>query len=159
MKALTELVNRAYAAAEVALWKADKERIGVERLTSIVAAGDLAVARSGERIVGCVRIRMLEDGAGFFGLLAVDPAAQGAGAGTELVGFAERLARERGASEMELRVLTPRQGSDSAKDRLREWYSRLGYRMTQRCDFSETHPDEKAAMRVPLDIVTYRKRL
>ena len=85
------------------------ERIASERVAEIVAAGEMAVARAETRIVGSVRVRMLDEETGFFGLLAVHPDDQGSGVGRELIRFAEQLARERGAGQMELRLLVPRE--------------------------------------------------
>jgi GNAT superfamily N-acetyltransferase len=154
---LRERINNAYAEAEAELWEPGFERIALKRVVEIVAAGEMAVAWADGRIVGSVRVRRLDETTGFFGLLAVDPADQGAGVGRELVRFAEELSRERGATHMELRLLVPRMGDDAHKGRLHVWYSRLGYRPVGRADFSAAHPD--AASRMPLDILTYRKLL
>jgi GNAT superfamily N-acetyltransferase len=156
---LRDRINAAYAEAEEELWVPGTDRIAADRVAEIVAAGELAVARVDSRVVGSVRVRRLDDGTGFFGLLAVHPDDQGLGVGRELVRFAEDLMREAGASEMELRLLVPRAGSDPGKEGLHGWYTRLGYRLTGHRDFAETHPDAVRAMRVPLDIRTYRKRL
>ena len=133
------------------------ERVASERVAEIVAAGEMAVARAEARIVGSVRVRMLDEETGFFGLLAVHPDDQGSGAGRELVRFAEQLARERGAGQMELSLLVPREQTDPGKEWLAAWYTRLGYGMTGRADFSESHP--AVEMLTPLDMLTYRKRL
>ena len=133
------------------------ERIASERVAEIVAAGEMAVARAETRIVGSVRVRMLDEETGFFGLLAVHPDDQGSGAGRELIRFAEQLVRERGAGQMELRLLVPREQTEPGKEWLAAWYTRLGYRMTGRADFSESHP--AVEMLTPLDMLTYRKRL
>jgi len=154
---LRERINTAYTEAEEALWEPGFERIARERVVEIVAAGEMAVARAGGRIVGSVRVRRLDERTGFFGLLAVHPSDQGGGVGRELVRFAEELSRERGATTMELRLLVPREGDDPHKERLHTWYSRLGYRPVGRADFSAAHPDARS--RMPLDILTYRKRL
>ena len=57
------------------------------------------------------------------GYLQVEPARRGSGIGTALVGFGERLARERGASAVTIGV-----GLDNP--RARALYQRLGYRPT-----------------------------
>jgi ribosomal protein S18 acetylase RimI-like enzyme len=141
------------------LWEPGTDRIALDRVIEIVAAGEMAVARVGGRTVGSVRARMLDETTGYFGLLAVHPDDQGSGTGRALIRFAEDLARERGAVQMELRLLVPRDGSDSHKERLDAWYSRLGYRVVERRDFATLQPQAEAAMRTPLDLLTYRKRL
>jgi GNAT superfamily N-acetyltransferase len=126
-------------------------------VVEIVAAGEMAVARVEGKVVGSVRIRQPDPNTGFFGLLAVSPDQQGEGVGRALVLFAEDLSRERGARSMELRLLVPRGQRDPGKDKLDAWYSRLGYVSVGNEDFSASHPD--ITSRVPLDILTYRKRL
>jgi ribosomal protein S18 acetylase RimI-like enzyme len=156
---LCDRINAAYGEAEAALWKAGTGRIAFDRVAEIVAAGELAVARVDGRIVGSVRVRMLDERTGFFGLLTVHPDDQGIGAGRELIRFAEGLAGARGAAEMELRLLVPRDGTDVHKERLDGWYSRLGYRIAGRSDFAAQNPAAAASMRRPLELVTYRKVL
>jgi ribosomal protein S18 acetylase RimI-like enzyme len=117
------------------------------------------VARVDDRIVGSILVREVDPQTGYFGLLAVDPADQGSGAGRALVRFAEDVCRARGARAMELRLLVPRVGVDEGKQWLASWYERLGYRAIAREDFAESHPDSVPAMRTPLDILTFRKEL
>jgi ribosomal protein S18 acetylase RimI-like enzyme len=156
---LTRRINAAYGAAEEELWVPGKDRIARERVAEIVGAGELAVARANGRIVGSVRVRDVEEEAGYFGLLAVEPESQGAGIGRELIGFAEEVSRGRGAKWMELRLLVPREGGDAGKSRLYEWYVRLGYEETARGDFGESHPAALDEWRTPLDVLTMHKRL
>jgi GNAT superfamily N-acetyltransferase len=156
---LTRRINAAYGAAEEELWFPGNERIESTRVAEIVQAGELAVARIDERVVGSIRIRAPEAKAGYFGLLAVDPAEQGRGIGRDLIRFAEDVSRERGADWMELRLLVPGAGTNPGKTLLYDWYSRLGYETTERADFAETHPEFVDTARMPLDVLTMRKRL
>ena len=155
---LCSRINAAYGEAEKELWAPETDRIAPERVAEIVAAGEMAVARVDGRIVGSVRVRSVDEETGFFGLLAVHPADQGLGVGRELVRFAEKLMRERGAVEMELRLLVPRDRTDAWKQTLDAWYTRLGYRVTERRSFAELNPEAAAAMATPLDLLTYRRR-
>ena len=156
---LTARINAAYGAAEEDLWVPGKDRVERARVAEIVGDGEMAVARVDGRVVGSIRIREVEDGAGYFGLLAVEPAAQDRGVGGALIRFAEDVSRERGASRMELRLLVPHEGSDAGKSRLYDWYARLGYEEIDRGDFGESHPAAVDDWRVPLDILTMRKAL
>jgi GNAT superfamily N-acetyltransferase len=156
---LTARVNAAYGAAEEDLWVPGKDRVERDRVAEIVRSGEMAVARIDGGVVGSIRIREVEDGAGYFGLLAVEPGAQGNGIGGALIGFAEDVSRERGADWIELRLLVPREGSNAGRSRLYDWYARLGYEETERGDFAESHPAAVGEWRAPLDVITMRKPL
>jgi ribosomal protein S18 acetylase RimI-like enzyme len=156
---LTGRINAAYGTAEEDLWVPGTERIERARVAEIVRGGEMAVARVDGSVVGSIRIREVEGGAGYFGLLAVEPAAQGRGVGGALIRFAEDVSRERGADRMELRLLVPREGTDAEKSRLYDWYSRLGYGEIDRDDFGESHPPAADEWRKPLDLLTMRKAL
>ena len=65
-------------------------------MAGLIATGQIAVARAGERIVGAVRVQRLDTGEGELGMLVADPAHRGTGVGRELIRFAERWSRERG---------------------------------------------------------------
>src|SRR5688500_12197133 len=92
------------------------------------AEAEVWVAVDGDRLLGLVtycppgsRWREIgRDDEGEFRMLAVDPAAQGAGAGTALARFCEERAREHGALGMALSSLA----TMTAAHRV---YARLGY--------------------------------
>jgi len=85
---LAGLVNRVYAVAEEGLWADGAPRTTPAEMAELVAAGQIAVARAQERIVGAVRIQRLDSTEGEFGMLVADPAHRGTGVGRELVRFA-----------------------------------------------------------------------
>jgi hypothetical protein len=62
VEALTALVNKVYAVGEAGLWKDGRERTTAAETAADIRAGEVAVARLGRRIVGSVRIFLLEDG-------------------------------------------------------------------------------------------------
>ena len=74
-------------------------------MAELIAAGQIAVARADERIVGAVQIRRLGTGEGELGMLVADPDHRGQGVGRELVRFAERWSREQGLDTIQLEVL------------------------------------------------------
>jgi ribosomal protein S18 acetylase RimI-like enzyme len=105
---ITDLTNEVYAVAEDGLWREGATRTTVDEVAELTRAGQIAVARLGGRIVGCVRVRRLDDGKGEFGMLAADPAHRGVGVGRALVRFAERKCRADGLATMQLELLVPR---------------------------------------------------
>jgi GNAT superfamily N-acetyltransferase len=156
---LAALINRVYAVAEDGLWADGTPRTTPERLAGLVAAGQIAVAWRGKRIVGAVRIQRLETGDGEFGMLVADPAHRGRGVGRELVRFAERWSREHGLDTMQLEILTPRQWSHPSKEFLKAWYTRIGYRPVRTGQFEESYPELAPLLATPCDFVIYHKDL
>ncbi|KAK3332994.1 hypothetical protein B0T19DRAFT_416908 [Cercophora scortea] len=113
-------------------------RSSVDELRSFILAGQLALAWRPESsqtdaadLMGCVVVKMLDPTTGYFGLLLCDPAYRGSGLGSALVRFAEDWARARGAKVMELSFLMPEGWRHAFKERLAEWYFRLGYQVTR----------------------------
>lgn len=78
-------------------------------------------------LVACCHLEHRGDAA-YFGLFAVRPDAQAQGVGSRLLDAAESLARGRGASRLELTVL-------SHRPELAAWYERRGFATT-----GATHP-------------------
>jgi GNAT superfamily N-acetyltransferase len=153
LEAVLPIVNAAYAAGEDGIWKPGTDRINLEELQGIAARGELAIVRRAG-VVGCIRTRP-----GYLGLLSVDPAVQGGGAGRELVAFAEALSRDAGETVMRLQLLVPREGEHPFKVRLHEWYSRLGYRVVARTPCEVALPDSLPYLAIPCDMLDYEKAL
>src|SRR5215469_10243698 len=131
MAQLTDLVNGVYAVAEKGLWADGAVRTRVEAITELARAGQIAVARLRGQIVGCIRIHLLGDGVGEFGMLAVIPTSRGTGVGRDLVAFAEQAAKRRRCHTMQLEVLVPRAWTHPSKDFLTDWYTRSGYKLAR----------------------------
>ena len=156
---LRRLINAAYTAGEKGLWRPGWQRMKREWLLQDIANGEIAAAWRDGTVVGCVRTLMQAPELGEFGQLAVDPPATGAGVGRALIAFAEDTCRERGATEMSLELLVPRDGTHPAKERLHAWYSRLGYRIVSVGDFAAAYPEVAPLLAVPCDLRAYRKAL
>src|SRR4051794_41884914 len=91
LAALREVVNEAYARGEVGLWREGTERIAEEDLRALVASGELAAAREGRQVVGCVRMTSLDPRTAELGLLAGGAAGPGGGGGGPHMVFAPDL--------------------------------------------------------------------
>ena len=156
---LSALVNSVYAVAEEGLWADGTSRTTPETMAELIAAGQIAVARGDQRIVGAVRVQRLDTGEGEFGMLVADPAHRGQGVGRELVRFAERWCRDRGLDRMQLEVLVPRQWSHPSKEFLKAWYARIGYCPVGTGQFEKTYPELAPLLATPCDFVIYRKNL
>lgn len=156
---VTSLVNRVYAAAEKGLWRDGAARTTIAEMREFVADGEIFVTRLGDRIVGTIRVRRLAGGVGEFGMLTADPDHQGSGIGGGLIRFAERLSLERGLDTMQLELLVPKTWTHPSKKFLREWYSRLGYRIVRTGSIDEQYPALAPRLGTPCDYVIYHKTL
>lgn len=143
------IINAAYDTGEAGIWNPGWQRISLQAAEALIGAGEIAVLRTGGRIVGCVRVRRLDAETAELGMLSVDPAAMGAGAGRALLTFAEQ---HHGTPFMQLELLVPRV-PHAQKQRLHEWYSRLGYVQISEREFDEP------LLAGPTDMRTYRKSL
>jgi GNAT superfamily N-acetyltransferase len=155
---VTDLVNRAYEAAEEGLWVDDVARTTLGQTADAIAHGQLAVARDHGRLVGSVRTRQLDGGTGWFGALAVDPSHGGRGIGGKLVKYAEGRALLAGASTMQLELLVP-EPAHVHTDRLARWYGRLGYREVERRDLADFDPTVVSRLAAPCEVAVMQKRL
>lgn len=154
---LTDLINGVYAEAEIGLWAEGASRTTVERVTELVRAGNIAVARAAGQIVGCVRIQFPGDGVGEFGLLAVVRGSRGTGVGRDLVRFAEQAAKGEGCDAMQLEVLVPRGWSHPSKVFLTDWYTRSGYKLARVGAIEESYPELAPRLACPCDYMIYRR--
>ena len=159
MERITDLTNGVYKVAEDGIWTDDATRTTQDEVVELTRARQIAVARVGDEVVGCIRVQRLDACTGEFGMLAADPAHRGLGVGRELVRFAERKSRAEGLRRMRLEVLVPRGWTHPTKVFLADWYSRIGYRAARRTTIDEAYPALAPLLATPCDFVIYDKRL
>jgi GNAT superfamily N-acetyltransferase len=156
---ITDLINEVYAVAEDGLWVEGATRTTVDEVAELTRAGQIVLARSRGRIVGCVRVERLDESTGEFGMLAADPVHRGVGVGRELVRFAERQCRVDGLATMQLELLVPRHWTHPTKEFLAAWYTRSGYQVAGTGTIDETYPALAPLLATPCDFVLYHKAL
>jgi GNAT superfamily N-acetyltransferase len=159
MEWVADLTNEVYAVAEEGLWVDGATRTTVGEVTGLTRAGEIALARMGDRVVGSVRIQRLDARAGEFGMLVADPAHRGIGVGRELVRFAESECRAQGLRAIQLELLVPREWTHPTKVFLDEWYTRMGYQVIRTGDFDEAYPTLAPLLATPCNFVIYEKDL
>jgi GNAT superfamily N-acetyltransferase len=142
--AIARLVNLAY---EVERFFVLGDRTSAEGVRTLMGRGTfLAALGPDEGLLGCLYLETAGERAEF-GMLAVDPPAQGRGWGPRLVDAAEARAREAGCLAMEIRVVNLRED-------LFPRYRRLGYVETGVTEPYEHRPVIRAChfvvMRKPL---------
>jgi len=116
---LTRLINLAFRVEQVAI---PGERVDVKKTWAFLTTGTFLVLEDRGGLSGCVYAELRGE-RGYLGLLAVDPALQGRGYGTRLLGAAEEHLRKAGCRAVDLRMV-------SARPALLPFYRRLGYAET-----------------------------
>lgn len=157
--AVTDLVNEVYAVAEKGLWVGGAARTSFDEMVELIRAGEITVARRGDRIVGGVRIQRLDMDISEFGMLAVAADQRSIGIGRQLVAFAERKSLETGCSTMQLELLVPRTWTHPSKEFLAGWYGRTGYTVTRKGTIDESYPHLAPLLATACDFVVYHKDL
>jgi ribosomal protein S18 acetylase RimI-like enzyme len=125
VEALTRLINAAFVVEQVVF---DGDRVDLAGIRGYLQRGTFLLAEIAGSLAGCVYVQLHEE-RGYLGLLSVDPATQGRGLGSKLLGAAENFARRAGARAMDLRVI-------SARAELLPFYRRAGYEQTGTAPFA-----------------------
>jgi GNAT superfamily N-acetyltransferase len=153
------VVNRAYALGEDGLWRDGTTRITAAEVAEAIRAGDMLVASADGAIAGCAYVRPLDPTTADLGLVSAEPEERGRGIGRKLVRAAEDLMRERGATTAQLELLVPKDFVHPEKERLRAWYTRLGYRVVRTAPFEEVATHPASGLAVPCEFLVFRKPL
>ena len=141
--AVAALVNRAYA---VETFFVDGHRTTASEVELLATRGEVLVLDDAQgHLVAAVHVRQGGE-RGEFGMLSVDPTAQGQGLGRRMVAVAEALCEAMGCKSVELRVASPR-------EELPGWYRRQGYAETG------TTPYEMSPTKQPCHFIEMRKPL
>jgi GNAT superfamily N-acetyltransferase len=156
---LTGLINEVYASAERGLWRDGATRTTPSEVAWLIGARQLAVARSGGRLAGAVRVRAISEITGKFGMLAVHPDHRGIGIGRKLVAFAERRGRDVGLQAMQLELLMPRGRWHPNRTFLDAWYRRIGYHVIRTIAVDDMRAGLSMQLATPCAFVVYEKRL
>ncbi len=128
--ALTDLINRAYRVESFFVTGA---RTSEDEVRELLESGEFLLLRRHDGSLAAAVFVEADERRARFGLLAVDPQAQGLGLGRRLVAVAEAYGRALQCEAMELCVVNIRR-------ELPPWYEKLGYRAVGTAPFPA--PDE-----------------
>jgi len=122
------------------------DRISPDEVARLMHEGEFFITRDDEQVTGAVFVRVNE-GTGYFGMLAVRPGLQGLGLGRMLIEAAEEYCRSRGCTRMTL-------STGSMRGELLNHYGKLGYVVTSVEPASPDQPFTK-----PIEIVRMAKAI
>jgi GNAT superfamily N-acetyltransferase len=156
---LARLVNDAYAVGEAGLWLDGTTRTTAAEIADAIRSGGVLAATLERRLVGCAYVRALDAGTADLGLISTAPDHWGGGVGRQLVRSAEELMRERGMTTMQLELLVPKRWIHPQKERLRAWYTRLGYRVIRSAPFEQVATHLASQLATPCEFLIFHKPL
>jgi GNAT superfamily N-acetyltransferase len=159
MDDLAGVINHAYAIGEDGLWVEGATRTTPAGVAELVRSGGMLMATLGGEVVGCGFVRPLDATTADLGLISASPERQGAGVGREIVRSAEELVRSRGVTTMQLELLVPLEWVHPQKERLRAWYTRLGYETVRTAPFEEIATHAASSLATPCEFLVFRKAL
>lgn len=159
---LYDIMIHAYAVTEVEIWGENYTRMFPNEFDEVIERGELIGAWIGETPVGSIHVYPLKEDTFAFGLFSVDFDFKGRNIGRKLIDAAEKHAMNSGGVFMELEILRLKDKVLEQKQRLKDWYIRLGYELISTIDFEDRKPQkaEKAKNFVaPSTFDCYRKSL
>ncbi|HEX2360173.1 MAG TPA: GNAT family N-acetyltransferase [Solirubrobacterales bacterium] len=156
---LVRVINAAYAIGEAGLWLEGWTRTEPGEIAGAIRSGGMLAAALEGRVVGGAYLRPLDPGTADLSLVSAAPDQWGRGVGRELVRSAEELVRSQGVTTMQLELLVPKGWLHPEKERLRSWYTRLGYRVVRTAPFEEVAAHLAPHLAVPCEFLIFRKRL
>ena len=126
---IARLVNEAFRPERFFI---DADRTNPDKVRDLLQKGEFLLAEEAANLIGGVYVELRGD-RGYFGLLAVDPARQGAGVGSHLIAAAEDRCRAAGCRFMDLTIV-------NLRTELPAFYRRFGYTESGTLPFTPDHP-------------------
>ncbi len=104
-------------------------------------------------------MRPLDAGTADLGLVSTATDLWGGGVGRRLVRAGEELTGSRGVPAMQLELLVPKEWRHPEKERLRAWYTRLGYRVVRTAPFDQVAAHLAPHLATPCEFLIFCKPL
>ena len=136
VSAVTSILNDAYRVGETGILMdtPDKpfNRVTTEEVEQMTAKKNILTLSIDGEVVGCIKVHVIEPGVAEWGCLAVSRRFQGQGFGTVLVQAVEKhIQAELNCRVAQLELLAPSSWKHTHKERLRDWYQRMGYSLAK----------------------------
>ena len=128
---IVDLINEAYEFGESGLWISGKKRVrNEEEVRELLKRGRVIIVVTPgkqEKIVGVVCVKSADKNTGMISMLSCHKDYLSQGVGNTLVESAEQLSKELGFKEVRMMLFQPKYFKHPFKERLRKWYTKLGY--------------------------------
>jgi ribosomal protein S18 acetylase RimI-like enzyme len=156
---IVRVVNAAYAVGEAGLWVDGWTRTNREEIADAIRSNGLLAATADGEIVGCAYVQAIDADTADLGLVSAALEHRGSGIGRELVQSAEELMRSRGVTTAQLELLVPKDWKHPEKERLRAWYTRLGYEVVRVATVHEIAAQLPPQLATPCEFLVFQKTL
>ena len=159
IKQLMDLINAVYDDAESGMWKRLGTRTNPGEVERLLRNQALILAELDGMLVGAVKVNLMNDGIGEFGMLVANRNQRGKGIGSALVDRAEHWARDVACHTIRLELLTPHNWIHPSKELLKQRYSRIGYTPPATEPFETLHPELVPDLATECDFTVWHKSL
>lgn len=158
-KTLHNILIIAYALTEVEVWGPNYVRISFDEYNELIERGEIFIAYYKDKVVGGIHFSERKKGLYSFSLLCADFDKNGLGIGRALINEVEAIAKENGATAIQIEILRPKGVEVPFKKRISDWYERLGYHYTHSQNFAEIKPVKAQNLVQPSDFDYYWKNI
>lgn len=142
-QAIARLVNTAFLVEQFFI---ERDRTNPETVRTLMQRGKFLLAEDDGNLVGCVYFDVQGD-RGYFGMLSIEPARQGAGLGHRLVNEVEKYFRDTGCRYCDLKIV-------NVRAELHDLYHRWGY-----SDTGTGVYDDPTPTKIPVHFILMSKPL
>ena len=157
---LCRLINKAYQEGEKGLWTTDYERITTNDLTKLIENNQIVVSKLEDQIVGCIQVKLEHSNKkATFGMLSVDKEFEGKGIGRSLISFIEKYCKDCQMENLQLELLLPVDSKHGFKERLKEWYTKLGFIPEKTVPFEDLFSHLQNSLTCECEFLVWNKKL
>jgi len=156
-KQLTTMINQAFRSTESGMWQSTMQRTNADDIVDFIQNGEMVCVYKKAKVAGCMRLQRITEEIAEIGMLAVDLTEQGLGVGRSLIQFGEAELIAQGYKILQIELLKPKNYSDESREKLQQWYERLGYNQVEEHPLEEVLPELASGLKVPSKFTVLHK--
>lgn len=156
-KRLTTMINQAFRSTESGMWQSTMQRTNADDIVDFIQNGEMVCVYKEAKIAGCMRLQRITEEIAEIGMLAVGLSQQGLGIGRSLVQFGEAELIAQGYKILQIELLKPKAYTDDSREKLQQWYERLGYNQVKEEALEEVLPELVSGLKVPSKFTVLHK--